>query len=226
MKINVFISRDLSSDSPLRIGLEEHALSFHAESLIEFRAVDFDPLPAADWIFFYSPRAVHFLLQAVSFSDLMGYKIGAIGKGTAKSLTEHQLIPDFIGTGHPQGTAESFGRSAKGERVVFPRAKYSRRSIQRLLDGQIEDIDWVVYENVPKKNIELPESNILVFTSPLNAEIYFNRYGFQAEQIAIAMGPTTLKKLETLGARNILSARAPKEKYLLEACLVAAQLFE
>jgi uroporphyrinogen-III synthase len=226
MTTTVFISRDLSVDSPLRVGLEEQALPFHAESLIEFRAADIGPLPAAEWVFFYSPRAVHFLLQAVPFSDLLDYKIGAIGNGTANALTEHQLIPDFIGSGHPPATAEAFGRRAKGKRVLFPRARHSRRSIQQLLEGQIRDIDWIVYENIPKETIELPDANILLFTSPLNAEIYYQHYGFRDDQITIAIGPTTRKKLADLGAVKILSARAPKEKYLLEACLEAVRSLE
>ena len=94
----------------------------------------------------------------MGFDYFKNIKIAAIGEGTAAFLNHKNLPCDFIGNGEPKETAREFSKVASRSKVLFPRAKTSRKSVQSLLNDSIEIRDLVVYENVPK--------SCLLYTSP------------------------------------------------------------
>ena len=81
----------------------------------------------------------------------------------------------------------------------------------------LEIIDLVVYKNAPKSQINIPEVDILVFTSPMNAQVYFQKYALQSTTKTIAIGNTTAKALQTIGVKNIIISKNPSEQSLVEA---------
>jgi len=66
--------------------------------------------------------------------------------------------------------------------VLFPHAKNSRHSIRKIIENEITAIDIVVYEN--RKITDFPPSDVavLVFTSPMNVEAYFEKYDLKKKQ--------------------------------------------
>jgi len=186
-----------------------------AQSLIEFKAVDFTPPPKTDWIFFYSKNAVRFFLSGLT-SNLPPSKYACMGKGTTHLAKAKKLNVQFIGNGKPKATAQQFLQVAEGQSVLFPRANRSKKSIQRLLKNKIEAYDLIVYENEIKKEWEVPDCDILVFTSPLNAKAYFSKYLAKAHQKIIAIGNTTGRALKKLGVKEMSVAKEPSEKGLWE----------
>ena len=146
-------------------------------------------------------------------------KFATIGPSTADFLEEHFEHPNFVGNGVPTVTALSFLKKAKGKKVLFPRAKNSLRSVQQILEKEIEAIDLIVYENVPKTNFDLPDFDYLVFTSPLNAKTYFTKKKYAEGQEVIAIGETTAAALRELGLEKISVAKTATEKGLAEAVL-------
>ena len=183
----VFISRNLNKKSKFIKQLELEGLEVIGRSLIQFSLIPFEKIPHSDWVFFYSKNGVKYFLEGINKEALLKFKslikiqttkLATIGSGTAMELANAGFPPHFIGHGDPSKTASDFLKLTKGKRVLFVRAKNSRKSIQNLLEAQIEVLDLVVYQNQSKSHFSLPECEYLVFTSPLNVKAYFNKYSF------------------------------------------------
>ncbi len=214
----IFISRDLGEDSIFHKSLTINGFKVHAASLVTFAPAPVPEIPPTDWVFFYSKNAVAFFISNVGHAALAQVKIAAIGAGTAKILVDTGHPPQFIGDGDPARTAADFLKVAQGSRVLFPRARDSRQSIQRLLADQLVVLDMVVYENVAKQDFDLPECQVLVFTSPLNAKSYFSKYKWKGEKV-VAIGNTTATELRKLEITNAATAEEPSERALAELVL-------
>ena len=223
----IFISRHLKPTSPFKKELAALDMEIIGQSLIEFSPTPFNTVPIVDWIFFYSKNGVKFFLETFTTNrylyglaeEKLSVKWAAMGKGTAEALEKYQIQPDFIGTGHPKATAQAFKSVANQQRVLFPRAKISKQSIQNLLVEQVEIFDLVVYENKIKPSFSIPYCDILVFTSPLNTQAYFQKYTINSKQKIIAIGKTTETALEKIGIQHIIVAKQPSEKGLATAVI-------
>ncbi len=210
----IFISRDISKTNSIRITLGDYAI-IKAFSLIEFNPIPFESFPHTDFIFFYSKNAAKYFLSHASVS-LKGIRIACMGSGTAYFLKESGIIPDFVGKGNPNEVAADFLSLAKGKKVLFPQAKNSRKSIQKILGEHIVSFDLIVYNNSKKKKFQNPKADILVFTSPMNVEAYFEYLDYKNEEI-IAIGNTTLDKLKEFNFEKTRMAEKPTEEALLHA---------
>ncbi|MFQ5447810.1 MAG: uroporphyrinogen-III synthase [Saprospiraceae bacterium] len=217
--MTVFISRNLRPDSVFYKTLHTRGIRVHGERLVEFTGVPFDEIPGADWLFFYSKTGVHYFFQHATTLRVENYRLAAIGKGTSEYLARICRPADFAGDGDPVSTATAFLQLAKGQKVLFIRAEDSRQSIRRLLGQHISPLDLVVYKNQPRTSFNLPHSDCLVFTSPLNAQAYFSKYPFRKNQKVVAIGRTTAVALEALGVKNPVIAGAPSEEALAKAVL-------
>ena len=217
MHKRVFISRALTSGSRFRERVGELGWEVVGCSLVEFKGLPFGPVPPADWVFFYSKTAVRFFLEGLSQLQ-PSWRWAALGPGTAAAMRAAGLPIDFAGDGQPDSTAASFAARARGQRVLFPRARQSRQSIERLLAGQIRPISLEVYDNQPMENPTVPPCPVLVFTSPLNAAAYFKAYRLVPGQQLVAIGHTTAAALERLGM-NCRIAAAPSEEGLAAAAI-------
>lgn len=219
----VFISRFLKPDSIFSQRLVAAGLEVIGESLIDFEAVVFDSIPTVDWIFFYSGTGVHFFFEQLEKQQLIlseGIQFAALGSGTADKFPA-SYTANFIGQGKPEAVATQFLAVAYGKQVLFPRAATSRQSIQQFLKSEIQSEDLIVYKNTPKKNIDLPDCDCLVLTSPMNATVYFSQKAFQTHQKVIAIGQTTASALEKLGITRFQIAENSTEEALVEAVLAA-----
>lgn len=219
----IFISRDLTTKSVFLSGLKTAGFIIHGKSLLKFSAVAFNRIPRSDWIFFYSKNGVKFFFKGLK--DL-GRKIpdnvqwGAIGKGTAKALFAKTKQVDFTGSGNTLQTASDFLKLAKNNTVLFPQAKNSKKTIQQILDQNIHSKELIVYNNVPKTTVSLPDHcDVLVFTSPMNAITYFKNRDLSSKQKVFAIGRTTAKTLVSIGIKDFLIAEEPSEEALVKAIL-------
>lgn len=216
--MKIFITRQLKLDSIFKTQLQALGHQVFGESLIEFNAVDVDALKGEEWLFFYSKRGVYYLLESHKPSTLSNYNLATIGEGTAAYLAEnYELKANFIGSGDPQHTATDFLKVAKGQRVGFIRARQSKMSVQQLLESELIIHDYVVYDNKIRQNLDLPETQIVIFTSPMNAEAYYHASGFPSQNYYIAIGKTTAKKLKNLGLYGFELASEPSESGLLKS---------
>ena len=218
---SVFISRHLGRSSIFRQELEAAGWQVQGKSLITFRAVPFQRIPRAQWIFFYSKNAVKFFFKGLKTLGRKPPKVrwATIGKSTAKALQRQGIEADFVGQGNAMETAWSFLLKARQQVVLFPRAQSSRQSIQELLGDKIIDKNLIVYRNQPKRRFSISDCDFLVFTSPMNAETYFASRELHQGQCVIAIGRTTAKTLTGLGIDEIQTAEEPSEEALAKVVL-------
>ncbi|MEO0339703.1 MAG: uroporphyrinogen-III synthase [Bacteroidota bacterium] len=218
MNKKLFISRALTEDSPIwSFGKSKEIQVFH-QSLIDFTPVRFNHIPGADWIFFYSKKAVHyFYRQALDQNLPIKPMIGTMGLGTLNALKEFGKSADFAGNGQPEQVANAFRVLAKGKKVLFPRALNSMQSIQNILGESIEAIDLVVYSNSPNRNFELPVLDYLLFTSPMNVEAYCIKYRWRPGQKVVAIGSSTAQSLADNGLEQYGVADQPSEQGMIRA---------
>jgi len=76
--------------------------------------------------------------------------------------------------------------------------------------------DLPVYESKINEKIEASDANIIVFTSPMNAEGYLRNQQIKSGQKVIAIGNSTGDKLGELGYNDHIIPRIPNELGLLE----------
>ena len=222
MAKRVFITRHLSPVSSFLLLLSEAGMDVEGFSLLEFTPIKFTSPLSADWVFFYSARSVDFFLNGLHRLGLRPdhyQHYAAMGYGTAAALADHGITPDFVGTGKPEETAKAFLKMARGERVLFPRARQSRQSIQRFLKDKVAMIDLVVYQNEIAADLRIPASDYVVFTSPLNVSAYFGACKPGKETRLLAIGNTTAKALEEQGISKFRVAKQPGEVSLAQTIL-------
>jgi len=188
-------------------------VSVTGQSLVDISPVDFK-LPQSDWVFFYSQNGVRHFFEH-SQAQLAPYKWAAMGPKTSDLLREYVLEVDFAGWGTPQEVADQFSKLVSPtERVAFVQASQSRQSVQQLMpEAQVQSL--VVYDNTPAKDIPSGKYDILVFTSPMNVEVFFQDRNFNKEVI-IAIGPTTRNKLDELEIAQVqITQHHPEESLLV-----------
>ncbi len=218
----VFITRNLTADSVFKKQLELVDLKVYGKSLIQFSVVPFNKIPKVDWIFFYSKNAVKFFFQSIEQSRLKipdHLKWAVIGAETAKALTSKFKTPDFIGEGSGELSADSFLKIAKGQKVLFPQAESSLKAIQKKLEKEIIAFNLIVYRNIPKIDLNIPSSDFVAFTSPLNAKTYFKNRQTEPNQKLFAIGQSTARTLIDLGISDFEIATSPSEEALAKAII-------
>jgi uroporphyrinogen-III synthase len=162
--------------------------------LIEFESTSFKTTPLTEWIFFSSKNAVR------SFFEL-GYslnksKLACIGKGTAKELKKHVSQVNFIGDNIDiKVTALQFATELGNSKCLFPISNISNKTIQKALNDPSQANDVIVYNTYAKAVVDIPQVDLLIFTSPSNVRSYFLKHQVHSHQTVIAIGPSTGNEL-------------------------------
>ena len=212
--MRIFITRDYDPGVPpgtLQKWCAESDNELIAKSLLRFDFVPFVPRFRADWWFFYSPRAVEF----AAFLLPNGTRIAAMGLGTTAALAPRKV--DFTGEGSPAAVAEQFAALAAGQRVFFPRARQSRRSVEKMLGKRILAENAVCYDNQAVPPRDPISADVYVFTSPLNVAAYLDHHKLPDGARTVALGPSTAGALVQRGREGVVLER-PTEQALV-SCL-------
>ncbi len=215
--LSVLITRDLNDHSFFKKTLEGNGYNVHGISFIETKQVKINDTPSTDWIFFASSNAVdHFFNQSPDIKPKT--KFGVIGKSTEYALKKHNKNAAFVG--HINDTkvvGKKFAKTAGQETVLFPQAKGGIRTIQQQFEDASKLTDLVVYETTTRENIQVPEADVLVFTSPSNVESFFKQTKIRNTQKVVAIGTSTQKKLKEFGIENSILPASFDETGLAEA---------
>ncbi len=203
----IFISRKLTNDSPIRIVAKGHNIT--DQSLIQFSALKFNA-PEADWVFFYSRNAVRFFFEETNL-ELYPYQYACLSDGTADELNKYVLDISFVGNGKPNEVALQFQEIRKpNESVCFIRANNSLDSIHNLLKSE-NTFSIPVYNNQPIKDVPIEDFDILIFTSPMNVNVWFSANEYKDQSI-IVIGNTTELTVRKFTGKNIMVADQPSEE--------------
>ncbi|WP_317896566.1 uroporphyrinogen-III synthase [Aurantibacillus circumpalustris] len=202
-KKSIFISRNLTPISPLLIKLNSMGYEVLNESLITVSQIRFTHTPVTKWIFFSSKNSIrHFFAQNPELAE--GVKFAVMSPSSAEYLVEFGKTADFIGEGVDVTLiAKKFADFIKDDTVLFPQAIDSLQTIQRQLSFTNICHNLFVYKTTRRIDFEIPQSELLVFTSPSNAQAYLEKYKPAADQKFVAIGSTTYNQLKNYGIKNI-----------------------
>ena len=184
-----------------------------AKSLIKFESKKVDSFPLADWYFFYSRNGVYFGLRQLADRTMLNHiKIATMGKGTALQYEQMQGVnPQFIGSGAAEHVSSEFIKVARGKKVVFVRAVNSIKSIQENLKDDLDAHELVTYKNSINLEADIPETDIAIFTSPMNVDAYFKLKKVDAAKTLIALGKSTRKAISKYLDQDVLMPNEPSE---------------
>jgi len=210
--LKIFISRKLSDTSNFQ-SLVKKGFDIVDESLIHFEPKAFSLTKDYDWIFFYSPHSVQFFFEKESIDKSVKY--GVMGSGSAhafRNVTGRDA--DFIGNGNSKYAADYFLAQHQEATILFPQTNRSLSQIENLLGDKIKHDRVIIYTS-KKKSLSLPDFDVLIFTSPLNAEAYFDIVGYHSESV-FAIGETTAKKIYDIVQAKAYYCSSPSEKNLFD----------
>ena len=138
------------------------------------------------------------------------WRIAAIGRGTAQSLKAHGIQVAFIGKGKETlEIAAVFKELVGTEKVLFPMALESLRTVQSVFSPQ-QVVDLPVYKTNYRIPHQLPEVDVMVFTSPSNVRSFVMSEKPWPDKL-VAIGNATAKALEAAGCQQFSVAWAPDE---------------
>lgn len=216
-KKRIFVSRELTETSPILSAAKAHSIV--GQSLITFSPLSFER-PEADWVFFYSRNAVKYFFEADNYA-LYPYSWACMSEGTADELSKYVMDLHFVGKGKPYEVAEQFEEiRSQSEVACFIRAAHSIDSVKTLTNRE-SDFSIPVYNNVPVVELPADDFDILIFTSPMNVNCWYDAYEYSSQKV-IAIGETTANALSRNGVADVLIAQEPSEKAIavvLDQCL-------
>jgi uroporphyrinogen-III synthase len=193
---NILVSRNLKTDSPLRIWAQEKG-----HSLIELPFIRIDPvvgveIPATDWVFFSSPNGLDIYFKHY---PLLAPKIGVYGEGTNSRLKRLGMEANFVGdtSKNPAEIGEEFFNSiSPKDSVLFPQSQLSKKSIVGL--NKVNDcIQKVVYETALEAS-EIHEVDVAILSSPSNIDGYLIQNEVRNTTF-IVLGETSKNHFNSLG---------------------------
>jgi len=191
---SIFISRETQESSTLNRWLTNLGFTVENKSLIDLKKLTIKFLPRTDWLFFSSKHAVEFFFMQKP--DIGTTKIGCIGKSTSQKIRELGLKADFIGQStDTKLVGKQFSARVGLGTVVFPVARESMRTIQWQFPKQQNVIDLPIYAALKVPHVIAENTEILVFTSPSNAESFLEKNAILPNHKIIAMGEATQKSL-------------------------------
>jgi uroporphyrinogen-III synthase len=136
---------------------------------------------------------------------------------TAES-TAHTTEESTVSSRPPLPTGERPGEGPVLH-LLFPAARNSRQSVMALLSEHYRCTHFEVYDNRVVADPPYVDADVLVFTSPMNAQAYLTKHGLGEKQRVVAIGQTTAKALHELGIAEVEVAATPGERGLAEAVL-------
>jgi len=216
----VFISRELPASSYFRRVLQKHGMEVEARSLIRtvpiMTILNPHILQNVDWVFFTSKNAVEYFFQ-LKPQFARPVKFGVMGSGSEDMLRRNGHFANYVGESVDTAeVAQEFAKIANGLTVLFPGAESPMRSIHKALSPETKIIDLPVYATMREESASGTIADILVFTSPSNAEAYFKDNLLDNNQRVIAIGKSTGSTLSALNIPYTLPF-SPDEVGLAEA---------
>jgi uroporphyrinogen-III synthase len=200
----VFVSRTKKEASYLANTLGKHGFNLTFQSLTRFEKIPFKGIPECEWLFFSSRNCVKYFFDQ-NPSIPAGIKIGSIGGTTAEALNKRGIESHFTGSG-PDTIAigKEFAAIAGNSKVVFPQSTASYRTIQKQFADQTNVIDIVVYDTIENEKAEIPDTDIVLLTSPSNAILYFRKKKALPDQVFIPIGNSTAEILRKNGITKFI----------------------
>ncbi len=195
MSRSLYITRKLEKDSPF-FKLEQFQIKVQHGSLLDFPLIIPAVIPDADWYFFYSKTGVKRTSQIPTlFQKISTSRVAAFGKSTANSIeSELGIKVQHAGAGTLESNIDWITKITKQATLCFIQGKQSRKSLQQLLPENTY-LELEIYDSCYKEFYIENQPELLVFTSPLNADAYFDKHQISANTKVFSIGKTTYEHL-------------------------------
>lgn len=216
---SVFVSRNKKEASYFSDSLSRHGYKLNFHSLTRFEKIPFKGLPECEWLFFSSRNCVKYFFDQRPHVPA-NVKIGSIGGTTAEALIKRGIESQYTGSG-PDTIAigKEFAALAGNSKVVFPQSTASYRTVQKQFADQSNVIDIVVYDTIENEKAEIPDTDIVVLTSPSNAILYFRKKKVLPDQVFVPIGNSTAEILRKNGITNFVLPWNTNEVALSDAVM-------
>jgi len=174
-------------------------------------------------IVFTSKRGVYGMKEVFNELFHSRQRLAAVGERTAAAIITHIGRKPWL-TAYPP-TSEALARIliqklSKDDRVLHVRGNRTSGILKRVLSkANINLSELIVYRNeTPEiKPLNLKKKGIVVLASPSAARCFLNANWFLKDQITfLAIGPTTAGFLKNMNISNVLIAKKPESKALIE----------
>jgi uroporphyrinogen-III synthase len=212
----IFISKPKEDVPQLVTFCEQHGHDLIAESLIAFESVPAIIPDEFEFIFFTSPRSVHFFFEQAPH-NLKCKGFACMGIGTEKALKEKGFEAAFVGrfSSDPENIFKSLYTYIDKGLVTVPHASTSLFSIQKFLPiNQLKFIE--VYKTIPVYK-QIQPASIYIFTSPSNVLSFLESNHLAPEATVIAWGQSTKKILISKGIIVTTTLLTAQESELIGA---------
>ncbi len=197
----IFISQEDKNDSLLKKQLSIESAELLYNSGIETQELKFEysDLNAFDMVFFNSKNAVRHFFNQVNVKDL-NLQFAAFGQATATEILKYTSEVHFIGSSSdPDVVASEFNAAYKiSQRILFPCSTKSLKSISSVLKSTHQIIEVVVYDTIIKPEMNLPEADVYVMTSPSNVQAFSNSLKKLNNKLIVSIGPSTAQALQDI----------------------------
>ena len=213
--LRVLITREHQPEGLLARALGAHGIAVNGNQLLAAEALPFT-LPAEfDRLFFTSRNAVRFYVRGGGY--LNAARCDAIGSGTAEELRKHGADVAYIGDGPdtPSIAAEYAARFST-QRVLFPGAEVGLRTVQKAMPAE-NVIDLAVYRMRCVVGAALPDSDVVIVTSPEHANALHALRPLRTFADRIAMGTSTAQRILELSGADAIVPWASNELALVDA---------
>jgi len=222
---SVFISRSKERAASFISAVQPFSSRIIAESLIDFKPIKGGSLPNTDWLFFYSQTGADHFFRQYSILEIHknGFKIATFGKKTGAYIQERYHAVEFIGDGVANSTAEQFVQEHQSESVCIVRGLSSVNSLFHVLSPICQLEELIVYENTPKTSVAIDKTDIVVFTSPMNLETYFEKYAIDQAQKVLVIGATTAMSALNNGIDTFHISKLPSMESLADSTMHLCQ---
>lgn len=193
---SLFISKNLIDVPELALFCSERSIELNAQSLIQFQAIPFQIVNSSDCVFFSSPRSAEFFLSSIQLRKEQ--LIAVAGDATKRQVESYGYKVSFIpkNSGLVTQSSLEFSEWLGTKTVLFPVSSISNKSYAQNLDGNNVSIIEVYKTKLVSK--EICECDLYVFTSPSNAEAFFEKNEIPPASKVITWGESTSKSLLNL----------------------------
>ncbi|MEX1188704.1 MAG: hydroxymethylbilane synthase [Bacteroidia bacterium] len=211
----VYISREAEDASLFIAQTSSYGFETLSGSPLITETVEVNHMPFTEWVFFSSRNCVkHFFEQELKIPEVCS--VAALGSGTADELLKHGIKASFIGNdGKVEETAAKFLAQVIGKSVLFPIGDASIRSVQKVIENQVQCHEIVVYRQSENPDFICEKADIYVFTSPRLFEEFKDKAKLSNSQIVV-IGEKTAATIEATGIKNVLISRETNEQALAD----------
>lgn len=192
------------------------------KSFIETEPLRFQlPEVSCQWIFLSSPRAVDAVLR--NGIELSTFKIAVAGKGTKAALPKHVEAKFIARSTAMHEEALRLAATIGKEKIFIPHSTRSNHTFSSVIPEN-QQVKVLAYTTTPVCHRTF-QADIVVFSSPSNAEGYLMGHQPQDNQRFIAFGNTTADYLKKQGLTVFNTLSEVKESALTDAINAAIASF-